>query len=202
MTAPPALLVAAALALGGCLSATAPEPLSGGCEGAAYPDPATSPYVLPVEVGTTVQMGLTNCSRSFHGAGEPDRFAYDFDVPVGTPLLASRAGTVSVVVEDAPSDGGGAGNYVGVDHGDGTTALYYHSPRDGIDVAVGDAVEQGGRLGVTGRSGLAGYPHLHLIVVEGDLAYPYTGMPITFSNVRPRGRQPLATGATYTAAPY
>ena len=199
------LSIAAAVfaTVAGCGAGLGPTaPPEGGCPGAPYPAPATSSYVLPFAVGTELAMGLANCSSSFHGAGRPDQYAFDFDVPVGTPFVAARAGRVSRVVADQPSGGGGAGNLVGVDHGDGTTALYYHSPRGGVEVEVGAEVRQGDRLGVTGRSGLAGYPHLHLIVVEGDPAYPYTGVPVTFSNARPLDAQPLRTGGTYAAAPY
>jgi murein DD-endopeptidase MepM/ murein hydrolase activator NlpD len=50
---------------------------------------------------------------------------------------------------------------------------------------VGDEVEQGDLLGITGFSGLAGYPHLHFIVVEGDPGYPYNGLAISFNNALP-----------------
>lgn len=177
------------LLFGGCSQATSNttgEPVAG-CDGQIYIDPAESPYVLPFPPGQKYETGLTNCSSSYHGAGEPDQYAFDFDMPVGTPFTAVRAGTVYKVVEDQPSNGGGsgAGNYVIVDHGDGTSALYYHSPKDGIEVEVGDEVAQGDVLGVSGRSGLAGYPHLHFIVVEGEPTYPYDGRAISFSNALP-----------------
>lgn len=175
--------------IGGCSQATSSSignPVAG-CDGQIYPDPAESPYMLPFPAGEKYETGLTNCSSSYHGAGEPDQYAFDFDMPVGTRFTAVRAGTVYKVVEDQPSNGGGsgAGNYVVVDHGDGTYGLYYHSPKDGIEVEVGDEVAQGDVLGVSGRSGLAGYPHLHFIVVEGDPTYPYEGVAISFSNALP-----------------
>ena len=89
------------------------------------------------------------------------------------------------VVESEPSGGGGAGNYVVIDHGDNTFALYAHSPKDGITVEEGDEVFQGRELGAVGRSGLAGYPHLHFIVLEGGYSWPYSGVPISFNNVVP-----------------
>ncbi len=156
-----------------------------GCDGQTYPAPSESRYVLPYAVGSTHETGLTNCSQSYHGAGQPDQYASDFDMPVGTPFVAARAGRVHRVVEDAPSGGGGVGNYVHIDHGDGTFGLYYHMPQDGVEVEVGDEVDQGQRLGVTGRSGLAGYPHLHFTVVEGSPVYPYHGVPVSFRNARP-----------------
>lgn len=171
----------------GCSQATpgsADEPIAG-CDGQIYLDPAESPYVLPFPAGEKYETGLTNCSSSYHRAGEPDQYAFDFDMPVGTEFTAVRSGTVYRVVEDQPSNGGGAGNYVVIDHGDGTYALYYHSPQDGIDVTEGEAVDQGEVLGISGRSGLAGYPHLHFIVVDGEPTYPYHGLAITFRNALP-----------------
>src|SRR5690606_5660521 len=167
---------ALALVLAGCENSPAvrPDPPAvTGCDGQAYILPDDSPYVLPYAVGAVFETGLTNCSSSYHGPGKPDQYAFDFRMPEGTPFIATRAGKVVIVVEDAPSEGGGVGNYVVVDHLDGTHGLYYHSPQDGIAVEVGEDVEQGTVLGVTGRSGLAGYPHLHFTVVEGDPSFPY-----------------------------
>jgi murein DD-endopeptidase MepM/ murein hydrolase activator NlpD len=186
----------------GCASISASETsIVEGCEGAGYPAIDSSPYVIPFAVGTTVETGLGNCSSSFHSAGGPDQFATDFNLPSGTPFVAARAGSVSSVVDDQPSAGGGPGNRLSVDHGDGTSALYLHSPRDGILVEVGDQVEQGDTLGVVGQSGLAGYPHLHFTVVEGSTAYPYQGVPVTFRNADPAD-VPLRTNAVYTVLPY
>lgn len=174
------------------------EPIKG-CDGQIYPDPAASPYILPFAAGESFDTGLSNCSSSYHGAGHPDQYAYDFDMPEGTPFIAARGGTVESVVEDAPSRGdSGPGNYLRIDHHDGTFGLYYHSPEDGIDVEVGDEVEQGDVLGVTGRSGLAGYPHLHFIVVKGSPEYPYDGVAISFRNASPADVA-LKSYTSYTA---
>ncbi len=168
------------------------------CEDATWPDPAQSPYVLPFPAGESYRTGLTNCSKSFHSSGNPDQFAFDFDMPLGTPFIAARAGRVYRVIKQAPSDGGGAGNYVVIDHHDGTYGLYYHSPKNGISVSPGDDVKQGDVLGVTGRSGLAGYPHLHFIVVVGDPTYPYQGVPVSFGNAVPADAR-LESGKVYAA---
>lgn len=188
----------------GCVGSSSPDPaddeqtqLTAGCDGQLYPDPATSAYVVPFPSGSTITTGLTNCSSSFHSAETPDRYATDFDYPTGTPFIAARAGTVSDLDEDEPSSGGGAGNYVLVDHGDGTHAYYLHSPADGIHVDIGERVEQGDTLGVVGQSGLAGYPHLHFIVVEGDPAWPYSPVPVSFRNVLPQDVA-LKSHTTYT----
>jgi len=158
-----------------------------GCDGQEYPDPTNSLYILPITKGTTFTTGLTNCSRSFHGPDKPDKYASDFNLDEGTPFIAARGGVVSKVVEDQSSrGGGGSGNYLKVDHGDGTVGLYYHSPQNGIYVELGDTVKQGQVLGEAGLSGLAGYSHLHFIVTKFPGTWPYIGIPVSFSNVSPR----------------
>jgi murein DD-endopeptidase MepM/ murein hydrolase activator NlpD len=176
-------------------------PESTGCDEGEYPEPADSPYVLPFRENETYRTGLTNCSSSYHAKGRPDEYAFDFNMPVGTPFIAARAGMVVYVVEDQPSEGGGAGNYLAIDHQDGTYGLYYHSPKDGIYVASGEQVQQGQILGVTGESGLAGYPHLHFIVVKGSPSYPYSGMAASFRNASP-GDKVLKSHAQYLAKPW
>lgn len=198
--APSGLLVVG-LMLSGCPAAAMLPQGPSGCDDAVYPDPSTSKYVLPYAVGASHRTGLTNCSSSYHASGNPDQFAFDFNMPEGTAFTAARGGQVQWVVEDAPSDGGGAGNYVIINHRDGTYGLYYHSPRNGIAVEVGQEVEQGTMLGVVGRSGLAGYPHLHFIVVQGDPSYPYQGLPISFRNAVPADAI-LQGGTEYRAAPF
>jgi len=156
-----------------------------GCDGNVYLDPASSPYIIPFEKGLKFRTGLTNCSNSFHSAGQPDQYAFDFDLPVGTAFLASRAGKVVSVLEDQNSTGGGVGNYVVIDHMDNTFGAYLHSPENGIFVDEGDEVMQGQKLGSVGMSGQAGYPHLHFIVLQDSFNFPYTGIPISFNNVSP-----------------
>jgi murein DD-endopeptidase MepM/ murein hydrolase activator NlpD len=171
-----------------------------GCGVQAYPASSASPYHLPNAVGTSYPTGLTNCSSYFHGSGRPDQYAVDFNMPAGASFLAARGGRVHSVVNDQPSEGGGAGNSVVIDHGDGTFGVYLHSPATEIRVVQGQQVKRGTILGVVGQSGLAGYPHLHFIVVVGPPAYPYTGVAISFRNADP-GDTPLQTATVYTARP-
>lgn len=171
-----------------------------GCRDTSYPDWESSPYVLPFAVGESYRVELANCSASFHSAGQPDALAYDFVMDIGTPILASRAGTV-VYVEEAGEDFNQPNNLVVVDHGDETFAQYMHLTQNGAEVAVGDEVAPGDLLGYSGATGLAGYPHLHFIVTKNDYRWRYEGIPVTFSNTvaNPRG---LESYTIYEALPY
>lgn len=102
----------------------------------------------------------------------PNRFAFDFAMPPGTPVLAARAGTVIEVI-DGFDEGGpsprfrGRSNTVLVVHDDGTWAAYAHLA-PGIPVKVGDRVERGQEIGRSGRSGYVVEPHLHFAVWAWD----------------------------------
>lgn len=172
-----------------------------GCDGRTYSNPTNSEYVLPYRAGTTYTTGLTNCSSSYHSSEYPDRYAFDFDMPVGTPFYASRGGTVAYIENNQPSDGGGGGNFCVIDHDDITYGLYYHSPKNGFSVIAGQVVEQGDQLGITGKSGLAGYPHLHFIVVQNSYGWPYDAIPITFKNNAP-GDVIMKSHTEYKACEY
>jgi murein DD-endopeptidase MepM/ murein hydrolase activator NlpD len=89
-------------------------------------------------------------------------FGFDLASTARAPVTAAGAGRV-VMAEDL----GIYGNCVVVDHGIGLASLYGHLSQ--IDVAVGDDVEQGARLGLSGETGLAGGDHLHFAFLVGDI---------------------------------
>ena len=72
-------------------------------------------------------------------------------------MIAVAAG---VVVEASSQKG--FGRYVEVDHGNGWTTRYAHL--DSFDVAAGDIVTRGQRLGAMGSSGRSTGPHVHFEV--------------------------------------
>ena len=73
----------------------------------------------------------------------------------GTPIYATRAGTVTVASYQA----GGAGNYVSINHLDGFASIYMHMTR--YVVSAGQSVSQGQLIGYVGSTGLSTGPHLH-----------------------------------------
>lgn len=175
-------------------------PVADGCPNTTYPDWRTSPYVLPYPVGKSYKVDLSNCSGSYHSEGRPDEFAIDFNMPVGTLITASRAGKV-IYVEESGRDGEHPNNLVIVDHGDDTFAEYMHLTFEGAEVKTGDYVKQGDAIGFSGYTGLAGYPHLHFVVTSGNWKWPYTSIPVTFSNTLSNKRS-LASGTRYKAFAY
>ena len=63
------------------------------------------------------------------------------------------------------------GNMVILDHGQGVFSLYSHMSQ--INVKIGDVMEQGKSLGLTGTSGMAGGDHLHFsMIVNGVFTMP------------------------------
>jgi len=81
-------------------------------------------------------------------------------------VVAGNAGRVIFA-----GDLGIYGGLVIVDHGVGVSSLYGHL--SSLSVRKGDAVEQGGEIGRTGATGLAGGDHLHYeIRVQGEPVSP------------------------------
>ena len=118
---------------------------------------------------------------------------------IGTEIRAARGGTV-VYVEESGTGGGFPNNLVVVKHSDGTHAAYMHLTQDGAAVSVGFGVGQGALIGFSGNTGLAGYPHLHFVVVGENINYPYNSLPYNFRNTIDNPRGPVA-GFVYEALP-
>ncbi len=129
-----------------------------------------------------------------------NRFAFDFEMPIGTPVLAARDGIVLRVVDGFPP---GAfreryryrSNGVFVLHPDGTIGDYGHLSA-GIPVEEGTRVEAGDLLGLSGNSGYTSGPHLHFAVsVQRPRAEPQS------IEIRFRGDVVPVEGGTYGPYP-
>lgn len=79
-----------------------------------------------------------------------------------SPIYAAKAGTV--IVSQYSSS---YGNYVVVSHGSGNTTLYGHMSSRKVE--VGQYVNQGDVLGITGSTGNSTGPHLHFEVTENGV---------------------------------
>ena len=80
-------------------------------------------------------------------------------VGYNSQVFAAKAGTVIVSQYSR-----GYGNYVVVSHGSGNTTLYAHM--SSRKVSVGQYVNQGDVLGITGSTGNSTGPHLHFEITE------------------------------------
>ena len=78
----------------------------------------------------------------------------DLAGPEGTPIYASRAGTVTTA-----TFGKAAGNYVSINHGDGFSSVYMHMTH--YVVSRGQKVSQGQVIGYMGSTGVSTGNHLH-----------------------------------------
>lgn len=79
----------------------------------------------------------------------------------GTPIYATRAGTVTTASYQA----GGAGYYVSINHLDGFSSIYMHMTH--YVVSAGQSVSQGQLIGYVGSTGLSTGPHLHFGISYG-----------------------------------
>lgn len=171
-----------------------------------YPTQASSEYVLPWKTGVTFSVYTGNCDETFNTHMGDRKYAYDFNMPVGTPITAARAGGVIVVVDEFSDDDHTFSheNIIFVKHEDDTFSLYFHIMQNGSIVAVGDKIKQGDVLGLSGTSGSIGpdlVPHLHFEVASQVGINSILSIPTSFLNTRshPDG---LIEGEKYLAEPY
>ena len=84
----------------------------------------------------------------------------DLAAPVGTTVLASAAG--EVILSRISGWNSGYGNYVVIQHPNGTQTLYAHLSQN--YVSAGTTVVQGQSIGAVGTTGKSTGPHLHFEV--------------------------------------
>ena len=90
----------------------------------------------------------------------------DLSANSGTPIVASRGGTVTTATY-----GNSAGYYVTINHGDGFSSIYMHMSN--YIVSAGQTVSQGQTIGYVGKSGVASGYHLHFgIAYNGSYVNP------------------------------
>jgi murein DD-endopeptidase MepM/ murein hydrolase activator NlpD len=122
-------------------------------------------YALPFEEGKAYWMIQGYFSAFTH----KERAALDFKMKRGTTICAVREGVVVRVKEDGDRGGWNRkyrqyGNNIVIQHPDGTRSGYWHLQKDGALVNVGDTVQKGQPIALSGKTGYAALPHLHFLV--------------------------------------
>ena len=96
----------------------------------------------------------------------------DLAVPTGTSVRAALPGTVTVSTYNR----GGYGYYVMIDHGYGLSTLYGHNSQ--LLARVGQTVEAGDVIALSGSTGRSTGPHLHFEVrINGERTNPRSYLP-------------------------
>lgn len=126
---------------------------SGSGSGGSAPVKVPGGFALPVPSGyTLVTAGWYYSSGRVHGATDFGAGGIN-----GKPVYASKSGTVMLVSYQS----GGYGNYIMINHHDGTYTLYAHGQDGSVCVSVGQEVSQGQQIMRVGSTGNSTGPHLH-----------------------------------------
>ncbi|MFY0601055.1 MAG: peptidoglycan DD-metalloendopeptidase family protein [Cyclobacteriaceae bacterium] len=122
-------------------------------------------YRLPYPKGKTYKVDQGYLGNKTH----QNQYALDFNMNTGSEIAAIRDGVVSKVEDKndrgCPSENCNPyNNYIIITHEDGSIADYSHLKKRGAKVKVGDQVKAGDIIGLSGATGWASGPHLHLEV--------------------------------------
>jgi murein DD-endopeptidase MepM/ murein hydrolase activator NlpD len=85
----------------------------------------------------------------------------DFRADIGTPVMAMNRGVVRIAKSTRTY-----GKMIVIDHGLGVFTMYMHLSK--IKVTQGQIIEQGKEIGLSGNTGYAEGPHLHVSVRIGN----------------------------------
>lgn len=138
-------------------------------------EPSAGPmYRYPFPDGETHAITQAHGGKLTSHNNKQNLYAVDFDMPVGTPVVAARAGVVVDVV--LTHDAGGRdlsfieqANMITIVHDDGTIAEYAHLSPGKPLVARGQRVAAGALIGYSGNTGYSTGPHLHFVVSRPDV---------------------------------
>jgi murein DD-endopeptidase MepM/ murein hydrolase activator NlpD len=111
-------------------------------------------FLPPVKASVSDVFGT---ARVFNGSTQSLHQGLDYAVPPGTPVDALNRGTV-LLARPLFFEG----DCVVLDHGQGLLTIYMHLSK--IEVKEGDAVAGGQEIALSGGTGRATGPHLHIAV--------------------------------------
>ncbi len=119
-------------------------------------------YSLPYPKGAKQLLIQGSNSHYSH----KDELSLDFKMKSGSEICAARSGRV-IAAKFTSNKGGlkpefmSEGNYIIIEHADGSTANYWHLQFNSGYVKSGDTVQQGQLIALSGNTGYSAFPHLH-----------------------------------------
>ena len=127
--------------------------------------PARPASAYASTAGSATQVGyyLRPISGGIRSQGIHGYNGVDLAAPIGTPVVASAEG--DVIIAKSSGWNGGYGQYVVIQHGNGSQTLYSHN--SSVIVGVGDHVQQGQVIAYVGQSGKAPGPHVPFEIRNG-----------------------------------
>lgn len=146
------------------LAANPPKPSTPSYTEPSYAPPSSAGWMVPCSYSSfTSPFGMRN--HPIYGY-EKMHNGVDLSAPSGTPIYATRSGTVTTATY-----GASGGYYVYINHGDGFTSIYLHMTH--YIVSPGQSVSQGQVIGYVGSTGASTGPHLHFgIIYNGTYVNP------------------------------
>jgi murein DD-endopeptidase MepM/ murein hydrolase activator NlpD len=158
-------------------------------------------YVLPYASGKVFPV-----SQGFHGKYSHtggDTYSIDFKMPEGTPVHAAREGVIVGVKDDSETGGPDKkyewdANYILIRHSDGTLGHYVHLKKGGSRVKLGQTVQAGQWIGLSGNTGHSTGAHLHFAVFRAQNGKQRETVPIKYRTT-PLLAEVLSEGRSYKA---
>ena len=133
--------------------------------------PITGGWIVPCSYIYVSSVFRPNRPHPILGIVRPHN-GIDLAAPRGTPVYATRTGTVTTASEAYE-----AGNYVVINHYDGFSSVYMHL--DYYIVEPGQYVSAGQCIGYVGSTGLSSGFHLHFgISLNGVYVNPCSYVPL------------------------
>ncbi|OUR72415.1 hypothetical protein A9Q76_03705 [Arcobacter sp. 31_11_sub10_T18] len=108
-------------------------------------------FIYPLDSKITSPFGT---KRVYNNATKSYHTGIDFKAPLNTKIKASNNGVVKISKNRFY-----AGNSIIIDHGHGIYTCYFHLNK--MFVSVGDFVQKGDIIGLSGSTGRSTGPHLH-----------------------------------------
>lgn len=160
-----------------------------------YSDPEVE--ITKNEIGHVGKEGFINptqtiyCSSPYgnriHPVSGESSFHSGVDIGVagGTPIYAAKNGTVTRIEKNVTAINNcnyGYGNYIVIDHGDGSSTLYAHMKYDSIPnfIENGTQISQGEQIGEVGSTGCSTGNHLHYeVLINNSTVDPADYMDLT-----------------------